>query len=121
MIDGNLCAAEPLRVLLRNEQSPGDVLMLTAAVRDLHRAYPDRYLTAVQTTCMQLWENNPRVVGEESLGEPDRVLDCIFPELDRANKRPTHFLGAAVDEVASQLGVQIKVTAFRGDIHLSQH
>ena len=121
MIDGNLCAAEPLRVLLRNEQSPGDVLMLTAAVRDLHRAFPGRFRTAVQTTCMQLWENNPLVVGEELLGKPDRVLDCAFPELDRANKRPTHFLGAAVDEVASQLGVQIKVSAFRGDIHLSPH
>ena len=28
------------KLVLRNFQSPGDIVMLTAAVRDLHRAYP---------------------------------------------------------------------------------
>ena len=30
----------PEKLILRNFQSPGDIVMLTAAVRDLHRAYP---------------------------------------------------------------------------------
>jgi hypothetical protein len=33
------------RLILRNYQSPGDILMLTAAVRDLHACYPGRFLT----------------------------------------------------------------------------
>ena len=30
-------------LVLRNFQSPGDIVMLTAAVRDLHRAHPDEF------------------------------------------------------------------------------
>jgi ADP-heptose:LPS heptosyltransferase len=37
------------RLILRSFQSPGDVVMLTAAVRDLHRACPGRYQTDVRT------------------------------------------------------------------------
>jgi len=33
--------------------------MLTAAVRDLHRNYPDGFVTDVRTSCPQLWESNP--------------------------------------------------------------
>ena len=48
-----------MKLLLRNQQAPGDVLMLTAAVRDLHRAHPRKFQTAVDTACEELWENNP--------------------------------------------------------------
>ena len=34
---------ESRKLILRNFQSPGDIVMLTAAVRDLHRCYPGRY------------------------------------------------------------------------------
>ena len=36
-------------LLLRNSQSPGDVMMLTAAVRDLHAQHPGTFRTAVAT------------------------------------------------------------------------
>jgi hypothetical protein len=39
------------KLILRNFQSPGDILMLTAAVRDLHRAHPGEFLTDVRTSC----------------------------------------------------------------------
>lgn len=121
MTDRDPLTSTPLRVLLRNGQSPGDVLMLTAAVRDLHRAYPGKYLTAVRTSCPAIWDNNPLVVSEKALGEPDRIIDCLCPELDRANKRPTHFVGAVVSDVGSQLGIHIPVSAFKGDLYLSDH
>jgi hypothetical protein len=33
------------RLILKNHQSPGDLVMLTAAVRDLHAACPGRFRT----------------------------------------------------------------------------
>ena len=36
-------------LLLRNSQSPGDVMMLTAAVRDLYAQHPGKFRTAVAT------------------------------------------------------------------------
>ena len=38
------------KLILRNFQSPGDIVMLTAAVRDLHRAHPGEFLTDVRTS-----------------------------------------------------------------------
>ncbi len=47
------------RLVLRSFQSPGDILMLTAAVRDLHAACPGRFQTDVRTSADAIWENNP--------------------------------------------------------------
>ena len=38
------------RLILKSFQSPGDIVMLTAAVRDLHAAYPGRFQTDVRTS-----------------------------------------------------------------------
>ena len=38
------------RLILRSFQSPGDIVMLTAAVRDLHRANPTAFQTDVRTS-----------------------------------------------------------------------
>src|ERR1700736_1540911 len=39
------------RLILRNSLSPGDIVMLTAAVRDLHLSYPGQFLTDTRTPC----------------------------------------------------------------------
>jgi hypothetical protein len=36
------------RLILRNFQSPGDIVMLTAAVCDLHLTYPQQFVTACE-------------------------------------------------------------------------
>jgi len=57
------------KLILRNFQSPGDILMLTAAVRDLHACYPDRFVTDVRTSCPDLWLHNPHLIM--AVDEPD--------------------------------------------------
>ena len=61
-----------MNLLLRNRQPPGDVLMLTAAVRDLHRACPGAYSVAVDTSNTQVTADvrlpQSRSSTEDSLG-----------------------------------------------------
>ena len=90
-----------MKLLLRNRQAPGDVLMLTAAVRDLHRAHPGEYRTAVDTTCRELWENNPFVTVPFTGWEPDRVIDCQYPLVHDANRRPFHFIHGFVQDLVN--------------------
>jgi ADP-heptose:LPS heptosyltransferase len=107
------------KLILRTFQSPGDVVMLTAAVRDLHRAYPNSFLTDVRTSCPQLWENNPYLV---QLSESDRkvkVIDCQYPLIHKSNQAPYHFLHGYIEFLNERLKLNIKPTDFRGDIHLS--
>ena len=51
----------PAKVILLNRQCPGDILMLTAAVRDFKKSYPDVDID-VRTPWSHLWKNNPHIV-----------------------------------------------------------
>lgn len=107
------------RLVLRNSQSPGDVLMLTAAVRDLHRAYPGQFEISVETSCLSLWENNPYVIPKRKVGSGWRTVHCQYPLIHSSNSAPYHFIHGFAQHLESQLGVKIPLTEFRGDIHLS--
>src|SRR5882672_5171211 len=75
------------KLILVNHQSPGDVVMLTAAVRDLDRCHPNRFLTDVHTGSPELWENNPHLTPLD-IDDPDaRVLECHYPLVHLANER----------------------------------
>ena len=51
----------PRRLILRSFQSPGDLVMLTAAIRELHIALPGQFQTDVRTSADALFENNPHI------------------------------------------------------------
>jgi ADP-heptose:LPS heptosyltransferase len=107
------------KLMLLNNQSPGDIVMLTAAVRDLHRCCPNRFITDVRTTCMPLWENNPYLTPLDITDRDVRIVDCRYPLFRESNHLPVHFLNGFIDDLNGKLGLEIKVTQFKGDIHLS--
>ncbi|HEV3342453.1 MAG TPA: glycosyltransferase family 9 protein, partial [Pirellulales bacterium] len=106
------------RLILRSFQSPGDVLMLTAAVRDLHLAHPGKFETDVRTSADALWQNNPYITRlEEHSGT--ETIDCHYPLIHQANSRPYHFIHGYPQFLEQRLGVPIPLTRFAGEIHLS--
>jgi ADP-heptose:LPS heptosyltransferase len=143
------------KLILKNFLSPGDIVMLTAAVRDLHKCYPNRYLTDVRTPCPQLWENNPCITPLAEPGQKaedgrrkterteicrqaiedgplrfrqaqndktevaDEVIDCEYPLIHQSNQAPYHFIHGFIEFLNKKLGLHIKPTAFKGDIHIS--
>jgi ADP-heptose:LPS heptosyltransferase len=93
--------------------------MLSAAVRDLHRCHPGEFATDVRTSCPDVWLNNPWLTPL-SEDDPDvTVIDCHYPLIHRSNQEPRHFLDGFVEYLNEQLGLRIRVTEFRGDIHIS--
>ncbi len=107
------------KLILRNFLSPGDIVMLTAAVRDLHLTYPRRFVTDVRTPCPTLWENNPYLTPLAENDPEVRRIDCHYPLIHRSNHAPYHFLHGFIDYLNEELDLAVKPTAFRGDIHLS--
>ncbi len=106
------------RLILTHHRAPGDIVVLTAAVRDLHRCYPGRFITDVRTPSPALWHENPYLqpLREE---DPDvEVIECDHPRINRANRSPKHCLFGFIDFLNERLGLQIEPTEFRGDIHL---
>lgn len=107
------------RLILRSFQSPGDILMLTAAVRDLHAAHPQQFLTDVRTSVGPLWENNPYITPLDEGAADVEVLDMHYPLIHEANERPLHFIHGYSLYLEDRLGLRIPVSKFHGEIHLS--
>lgn len=112
---------------------------LTAAVRDLHKEHRFKYQTDVITTAMSLWEHNPYITKLEYRKEyyrdgpdtklrvtptgPDKdakVIECHYPLINESNNKPNHFIQGYHKFLEKKLGINIPVTDFRGDIHISQ-
>jgi hypothetical protein len=108
------------RLILRSFQSPGDVVMLTAAVRDLHAAHPGQFATDVRTSADGLWLSNPHLTRLEERDSDVRVLEMHYPLIHQSNQRPYHFIHGYAQYLEQQLGVPVPVTRFYGDLHLSE-
>lgn len=93
--------------------------MLTAAVRDLHRLHPGKFLTDVCTSCPSLWLGNPYITPLPEGAPEVRSLECHYPLIQRANQEPWHFLHGYAQFLSGQLGVGVYPTSFRGDIHIT--
>ena len=107
------------KIILQNRQAPGDILMLTAAVRDLHLAYPGQFATDVRTTCKALWEHNPYITPIEDTDPEATHIDCCYPLINQSNDRPYHFIHGFIQDLNQKLGLNIQPTSFKGDVHLA--
>ena len=66
------------KIILKNYQSPGDIMMLTAAVRDLKKAHPEKFEIKMDTSCPAIWENNP-YISDFPNQDADEVLSLTIP------------------------------------------
>lgn len=107
------------KLILTNHQSPGDLVMLTGAVRDLHRLHPGRFVTDVRTSCPDLWDHNPYLTPLDERDPGVEVIACEYPLIHRSNQEPWHFLHGFTQWLGERLDVPLHPTAFKGDIHLS--
>lgn len=107
------------KIILHCGLSPGDITMLTAAVRDLHRCYPGQYLTDVRTSCAELWDNNPYITPLDDADPAVETIDCSYPLINQANQAPYHCLHGFIEFLNARLGLNLRPTRYHGDIHLS--
>jgi len=109
------------KFILKNSQSPGDVLLLTSCVRDVKRWYPHVEL-AVETSTPQIWENNPYI---DSLNEKDSdvtSVDMQYEIIHESNQNmDRHFIHGFIHDFNAKLGFSVKLTEFKPDIHLTDY
>jgi len=109
----------PVKLILENRQSPGDILMLTAAVRDLHATHPGKYITDVRTTSIEIWDNNPYITPIPD-GEEDIRLPCKYSIINKSNDIPYHFVHGFRKYIEPKLGIRIEQGACKGEIYYSE-
>jgi ADP-heptose:LPS heptosyltransferase len=110
---------QPRRLILKNSLCPGDILMLSAAVRDLHLSHPGKFETDLWTSCPAIWENNPYVTKLDPDDSGVEQIKCDYPLINQSNQRPYHMIHGFRLFLQERLGIPIEPHAFKGDIHLS--
>lgn len=107
------------KLILKNWLSPGDLIMLTAAVRDLHFSHPGKFQTDVRTPCPALWEHNPYITPLDENDPMVEEIKCEYPLINSSNQLPYHVIHGFRLFLEERLGVHIQPHAFKGDIHIS--
>jgi ADP-heptose:LPS heptosyltransferase len=108
------------KVIFKNMQGPGDIVMLTAAVRDLHKSHPNKYVTDVRTTSFPIWESNPYITSLDENAEDVTLYELGYPLIQKSNQGPYHFSEAFTEEIESKLEISIKHRIGKGDIHIGK-
>lgn len=132
---GKRTSLKPRKLILTSHLSPGDAVMLTAAVRDLHKAHPFKFITDVDTTAPDIWKHNPYITklrwkrethkGNHIIIPQDEdadaeVIECHYPLVNGIKYKPYHFIHGYAQYLERKLRVKIPITSFKGDIHISK-
>lgn len=107
------------KLILNSAYAAGDIVMLTAAVRDLHLSYPDQFVTDVRTSCAEFWQHNPYLTPLREEDKGVEIIECKADLINHCNQTPYHYIQAYSEFLNSRLDLRIKPSAFHGDIHLS--
>jgi len=107
------------KIIFKCEQSPGDILMFSAAIRDLKLSYPEVSID-VRTPCPAIFENNPYITNLKETDIDVEVYKSEYPLIHESNEGAYHFIHAYRKNMETRLGVPIKQTKFWGDIHYTE-
>jgi ADP-heptose:LPS heptosyltransferase len=110
------------KVILFHNKAPGDNIMLTGLVRDIHKCYPGQFLTDVRvhSNSQPLWDNNPYITHIDNGDKEAKHIVSEYKLINFANTEPIHFLHGFCKDFSTKMNVQVYPTQFKGDIHLSQ-
>lgn len=108
-------------IILRHQRAAGDILVMTAVVRDIYKAYSDTFDIGVETSFTELWNNNPYIIKLKDKRLGAAVYNLSYGDgIQKAGKEPIHFLRAFHDDFEKKSGMKLPLTEPRPDIHLSE-
>lgn len=112
---------DPLSYLLTQNQAPGDILALTAFVRDLATFRPDLNIY-VNTNCQELWDNNPHIKGTQKHAPHNvQYMKMDYGKyITEAAHSPIHFIYAYYKFFAEKTKIVIPLLKPYPDYHLSK-
>ncbi len=113
----------PISILLKTDQCPGDAVVMTAAIYSLHKAYPGKYITAVESPYPEVFAHNPDVheynnfktseVSDDKLNEVFKPLQMHYPAIHQSNERGIHFMQGFCEHLGNVLGINVPLLTNR--------
>ena len=106
------------KIILRQGQSPGDIVVFTRSVGDLKECYPN-YQIDIRSPAGSIWENNPRLTPLKKDDEGVETFNITYDEINQSGWNGLHFSDAFRHDLEKQLGVPIKKTGIRPELWVS--
>lgn len=129
------------KLILIQKQSPGDIMMATIALRDLHLAYPNEYITDMRTPAQEIFYNNPYItpIEMDDKKKEDEIIEELktddkhkpihykditfcnlhYPMIHQSGYLGTHFADSMTQFLSEQLGRPIPRVGLRPEIYLN--
>lgn len=112
------------RLVIRNTQAPGDILVLSAAIRDLHLAHPGLYETDIWVSAgaEHIYWHNSDITTIHGNRPPHGLKHFVahYPLIKQSNQQRKHFIWGFHEYFNQKLGTEAKLTEFRPKIVMSQ-
>lgn len=107
-------------LIFKQWQAPGDLLMLTCAIRDLHLMYPDKFRTDVFCCYPEVFFNNPYITYFPKDGTVE-VIDLEYAATrDKLAPLGYHFSSVFHFMFNEMFNLKLMKTSMRPDIYLTR-
>lgn len=107
------------KFILKNHQCPGDILMLSACIRDIKVWYPNMKI-GIDTTCNDIFENNPHISDLRENSPDVTKLKMDYEIIHQSNQNMNqHFIHGFIFDFNEKTGYSVKLTDFKPDLHLT--
>ncbi len=106
------------KIILKQTQSPGDVLTFTRAVEDLKLSYP-HWQIDVRTSCQEIWDNCPHLTPLKEEWDDVEVYNIEYPDINISGWNGLHYTDAFRNDLEKKLNIKIKKTSFKPKVWIS--
>ena len=108
----------PEKVVFHNRQAFGDILTMTAGIRDFKKAFPDTQVGVI-TTAMHIWDHNPHI--DHSFRDTRHQVKIGPGKLtNKSNACDLHMCNAFRVDIEDKLGLQIPQGPITPDIWMTE-
>jgi ADP-heptose:LPS heptosyltransferase len=106
------------KVILIQDQSPGDILTMTRALEDLKLTYPHWHID-VRSPCMEIFENCPHLTPLSEADPEVEKFSIRYDDINISGWNGLHFADAFINDMERKLGCRIKKTSIRPQLWVS--
>lgn len=99
--------------------APGDLVVMSAFIRDLATQFGDRFTVDVETHHKEIWRNNPHITKASRKSAKYHTL-TYGHFLRTISQHPYHYLTSFYRNFQEITGIRVPVRFPYGDLHLSE-
>jgi ADP-heptose:LPS heptosyltransferase len=126
----DVAPSDPVKMIVTQKQCPGDLVVLSAALRDLCTLHPNKFQIGIELAnnpeLYDIFDYNPYIY-ELDPEDPDviRIQAECGKQISQSNEMPGHYIHAFHRDFERKLGIKVRpdhrdgyANCFKGDIHL---